>query len=272
MSREITGHYVSVQNSRAFYDECGEGIPLVCIHMGGACSLQWRHFLPLMADQGLRVIAPDLPGHSRSYPVNWTPFSKIRDYADWVMDFIKAVCPDQAPIVCGSGIGGDMTMQLACHYPTEIRAGMAFECAASTSGSLNFLSEYRDSHTYPGFQAMVDLVSTSAMYYPCDEEKVIESKWQHRCTYQGTMVGDMEAWNDHDVREDLKKVKCPLFLFKGEGDYHISDQAVSDTLALIPEGLGEGEVGKEMGHLIMMEEPEKLADACITFLKIRSII
>ena len=86
------------------------------------------------------------------------------------------------------------------------------------------------------------------------------------------MVGDMEAWNDHDVREDLKKVKCPLFLFKGEGDYHISDQAVSDTLALIPEGLGEGAIGKEMGHLIMMEEPEKLANACITFLKNRSII
>lgn len=272
MPQEITGHYAMVDNTRVFYDECGEGIPLVCIHMGGACSLQWQYFLPLMADHGFRAIAPDLPGHARSYPVNWEPFNRMRDYTDWVMHLIQTLCPGEKPVVCGSGIGGDMTLQLACHYPTELRAGMAFECAATTAGSLSFLSEYRDPHSYPGFQAMVDLVSTSAMYYPCDREKVIESKWQHRCTYQATMVGDMEAWNDHDVRDQLHKVQCPLFLYKGEADYHISDQAVDDTLKLIPEGLGEGRVAQGVGHLIMMEQPEKLAEACLEFLKKRAIV
>ncbi len=272
MIEDITGHYTTVQGARVFYDECGEGIPLVCIHMGGACSLQWRHFLPLMAAQGMRAIAPDLPGHSRSYPVEWKPFNRMRDFADWVRSFIDTVCPGETPVVCGSGIGGDMTLQLACHHPDAIRAGMAFECAASTAGSLSFLSEYRDPHSYPGFQAMVDLVSTSAMYYPCNEEKVVESKWQHRCSYQASMVGDMEAWNDHDVRGDLHKVRCPIFLFKGEADYHITSQAVADTLALIPDGLGEGRVAEGMGHLIMMEQPEKLAEACTAFLKARSIL
>ena len=119
---------------------------------------------------------------------------------------------------------------------------------------------------------MVDNASTSAMYYPCDEEIVLESKWQHRCTYQETCVADMDAWNDHDVREDLKNIRSPIFLFKGEADYHISEKAVQETIKMIPDGLAEGGIAEGMGHLIMMEQPEKLASACLKFLKNRSIV
>ena len=43
-----------------------EGIPLICIHMGWACSLQWQYFMPIMAEAGFHVIAPDLPGHAKA--------------------------------------------------------------------------------------------------------------------------------------------------------------------------------------------------------------
>ncbi|MDH4382830.1 MAG: alpha/beta hydrolase, partial [Gammaproteobacteria bacterium] len=177
----------------------------------------------------------------------------------------------EQPVVCGSGIGGDMTLQLACNYPGGIRAGMAFESAART-GSISFLSSYADPHTFPGFHALTDNASTSAMYYPCDPLKVLESKWQHRATYQETCVADMDAWNDHDVRDKLHQIQCPIFLFKGEADYHIPEQAVMETLAGIPNGLGEGGIAKGMGHLIMMEQPEQLAEACLAFLRRRQII
>jgi hypothetical protein len=39
MAHEITGSYAIVDGARAYYDVCGSGIPLVCIHMGWACSL-----------------------------------------------------------------------------------------------------------------------------------------------------------------------------------------------------------------------------------------
>jgi len=40
MAHEITGRYAIVDGARAYYDVCGSGIPLVCIHMGWAarCS------------------------------------------------------------------------------------------------------------------------------------------------------------------------------------------------------------------------------------------
>ena len=155
--------------------------------------------------------------------------------------------------------------------PDGIAAGMAFESAACT-GSISFLSGYSDPHSFPGFQALVDNASTSAIHFPCDERKVIESKWQLRATYHATCVADMDAWNDHDVRGELHRIRCPMFLYKGEADYHVPEQAVLDTIAAIPDGLAEGGIAPHMGHLIMMEEPERLAEACLGFLYRRGIL
>lgn len=82
----------------------------------------------------------------------------------------------------------------------------------------------------------------------------------------------MDAWNDHDVRDKLDRIRCPIFMFKGEADYHIPDQDVLDTIKAIPNGLAEGGIAKGMGHLIMMEDPDGLAEACLGFLRRREII
>jgi len=74
------------------------------------------------------------------------------------------------------------------------------------------------------------------------------------------------------VREHLHKIECPILLFKGEADYHVPEQAVMDTIAAIPDGLAEGGIAKKMGHLIMTEGPEPLAETCLGFLRRRKII
>ena len=46
-TEDIRGHYVKVNGTRIFYDEIGEGYPIVCVHTAGACSLaQWSGFPP----------------------------------------------------------------------------------------------------------------------------------------------------------------------------------------------------------------------------------
>ena len=47
---------------------------------------------------------------------------------------------------------------------------------------------------------------------------------------------------------------------------------MEETVAAIPDGLAEGVIAKDMGHLIMMEQPEKLAAACLDFLRRRGIL
>ena len=54
---------------RIYFEENGEGIPLVCLHTAGSDGRQWRH---LLADEEFskkfRIIAFDLPWHGKSNP------------------------------------------------------------------------------------------------------------------------------------------------------------------------------------------------------------
>ena len=92
MLEPIIGHYLRVANTRIFFDEMGSGIPIVCIHTAGANSLEYRHLLPILSEKGFHAIAPDLPGHGRSYLVDDEPFRDMHEYAEFVWSFIQEVC------------------------------------------------------------------------------------------------------------------------------------------------------------------------------------
>ncbi len=70
----MVGRYVHVEISaarlhRIYFEENGQGIPLVCLHTAGSDGRQWRH---LLADaefsKAFRIIAFDLPWHGKSNP------------------------------------------------------------------------------------------------------------------------------------------------------------------------------------------------------------
>ena len=46
---KINGKYLNLkinnQNSRIFFEENGNGIPLICLHTAGSDSRQFRHYL-----------------------------------------------------------------------------------------------------------------------------------------------------------------------------------------------------------------------------------
>jgi pimeloyl-ACP methyl ester carboxylesterase len=54
---------------RVYFEEAGQGIPLICQHTAGSDGKQWRHFLtdPDITNR-FRVTVPDLPYHGKSLP------------------------------------------------------------------------------------------------------------------------------------------------------------------------------------------------------------
>ena len=70
---EITGRYVYVTvqgvEYRVYYEEAGEGMPILCQHTAGSDGRQWRHLLedPELTKE-FRIIATDLPFHGKSLP------------------------------------------------------------------------------------------------------------------------------------------------------------------------------------------------------------
>ena len=69
----VTGRYIylNIQNIdyRVYYEECGNGIPMICQHGGAGDGLEWRHLLnDTEITSKFRVIVPDLPYHGKSLP------------------------------------------------------------------------------------------------------------------------------------------------------------------------------------------------------------
>ena len=75
----ITGRYVYLTvegiEYRVYYEEAGEGIPLLVGHTAGSDGRQYRHMLcDPEVTKNFRVIAFDLPYHGKSLPpygVRW---------------------------------------------------------------------------------------------------------------------------------------------------------------------------------------------------------
>ena len=265
MSHEIIGRYVTVDGTRIYYEQCGQGTPLFCIHTAGACSIEYYEFLPEMARRGFRAIAIDLPGHGKSYPVNWEPFRQMHAYAEFVWKIAKAVCGNEKPVILGCSIGGNMTVDLACHHSAEMLAALALEGAAHTP-TFPDLRIYEHPHAAPGWRDMMERAAISSLYYPVEESKVVETRWMHRYCSQEIAVADLECWANHDVRSKLKDVVCPIMIFKGEADYYLPEHLLDATVAGISKGLAEKVIGARMGHYPMFEQPKDLAQICCDFL------
>ena len=67
------GRYINVEILgdvyRIYYEEAGQGIPLLCHHTAGSHGSQWRHILENKAiTDNFKVIVYDIPYHGKSMP------------------------------------------------------------------------------------------------------------------------------------------------------------------------------------------------------------
>ena len=94
-----TGRYVYLDldgvEYRVYFEENGQGIPLLLQHTAGADGRQWRHVLE-DADlaEHFRMIAYDLPYHGKSLPPKSEPWGrrtlKLRSPNGYLVTFEEA--------------------------------------------------------------------------------------------------------------------------------------------------------------------------------------
>ena len=92
VGRYVTAPFAGVEY-RVFYEEAGQGIPLVCLHTAGTDSREWRHQLcDPDINKNFHVIAFDLPRHGKSIPPPewWKEEYKLT--AKFYTDFTLALC------------------------------------------------------------------------------------------------------------------------------------------------------------------------------------
>ena len=98
------GRYVQANGLDIYYEEYGNGEPLLLIHGGIVNHTMWEKHIPIFA-QHFRVIAPDSRGHGRTK--NTIDTMSYRLLADDMVAFIHALGLQQ-PLVCGYTVNGEI--------------------------------------------------------------------------------------------------------------------------------------------------------------------
>ncbi len=97
--------------------EGGAGPPLVLLHGPGEHAAKWLRVIPDLAAT-YRVIAPDLPGHGASEPIDGT--ADAQRVLDWLDALIERTCPT-APVLVGQIVGGAIAARYAARHGDRVR-------------------------------------------------------------------------------------------------------------------------------------------------------
>jgi esterase len=110
----------AVNGVRLYYEEHGEGAPILCIHGGGSTAMMWEDAVGELAGLG-RVIAYDRRGCTRSErpePYERTTVAEQADDAAALLDALDA----SPAIVVARSYGGAVAVDLALRHPEGVRA------------------------------------------------------------------------------------------------------------------------------------------------------
>ena len=263
MLEPITGRYVRFdlagRSYRVYFEEAGQGIPLLCLHTAGADSRQFRGLLnePRITDR-FRVIAFDLPWHGKSSPPeNWqreTYRLTSAMYCDLILTFMAALGLER-PVVMGCSIGGRVCLNLALDHAANFRAIVGVQCAASTPRYYDpaWLAHPEVNGPVAGAATVMGLMCPDN-----PEDERWETLWHYMQGGPGIFGGDLYFYQvEGDLRERVKEIDTsvtPLFLLTGEYGYSCSPQDTLQTAAQIDGA--DVRIMPGLGHFPMSENPQ----------------
>src|ERR1700743_990897 len=109
------GKFKTIKGLRLYYEESGEGIPLILLHAFGGNTVMWSGYTAELAKH-YRVIAIDLPGHGRSDPMDTTLVYLHKRAAEYVLGLLDDLHIDSAYIM-GASSGAFITLYMATMRP-----------------------------------------------------------------------------------------------------------------------------------------------------------
>ena len=151
-------HYTEIDDGlggrlRIAHVEAGDGPVVLLLHGEPSWSFLYRHMLPVLADAGLRAVAPDLVGFGRSdKPTARTDYTYQR-HVDWMTAWLEATDLRDVTLVCQDW-GGLIGLRLVAEHPdrfARVVAANTFLPTGDNHPGEAFLNWQRFSQTVPEF-------------------------------------------------------------------------------------------------------------------------
>lgn len=246
------------------FDQQGSGTPVVLLH--GFCGSRkyWRDVLPTLASR-YWVIAPDLRGHGDS-PATDGVYTMER-LADDTAALLDRLGIGKA-FVFGHSLSGYSTLAFADRYPDRLLGyGLVHSTSlpdteAGKEGRLKAVEQIRSAGVKPFVDGLVPKLFAPEHRTSMADKVEAAKSIGYGTSPQGAVGCALGMRERVDRTETLRRTALPTLLLAGEWDDVIpterrfTAQAPHITAVTLP----------GVGHMGMMENPAKFAEAVLAFL------
>lgn len=210
---------IRVRDIEMYYEETGQGTPLLLIHGLGSSARDWERQIPYFS-KNYRVITYDVRGHGQTdKPAG--PYG-IPLFAQDTAEFMKILNIESAHVV-GISMGGMIALQLAVNAPERIRSLVVVNTGAEliVRSFREFLMVLQRKLIVRllGMQKMGEILSGRLFPDPEHEElrKIFVEHWAENDprAYRDSMQG-LLGWS---VTDKLGFIPCPTLIVSADNDY-----------------------------------------------------
>ncbi len=269
------GYLETGDGAKIYYEDQGEGQPILLVH-GWMCSSKvWQKNVPELAKQ-FRVVTIDLRGHGNSSKA--LTGHTIRQYARDVREVIEHLGLQETVLV-GWSLGGQVVLSYCEQYgrDSRLKALGLVDNAPFPFGPADWNSHPLMRCNYDGMNAMFAdytanprkfaIAFTARMFKqkPSDAEMewiVAEMMktppWIAQAVYSDFLMSD--------YAKSLPAVRVPVIVFAANSGVYCHGTAMGKAIAgQLPQGTFIP--FEEAGHILFYEQPQKFNAALMDFVK-----
>ncbi len=226
----------------------GEGKPLLILHGWGSRSERWERVAELLAENGMKVIIPDLPGFGNSQRPSevWG----LDDYCEFIQEFVKFLSLEKFYLL-GHSFGGSLAVKCALAFPEKIDKLFLVGAACFRRKALRKKLFYIIAKVFKIFSFLPCYSCVRKGFY-----KFIVRKSDYPYT-EGVMKDIYLKIIKEDLSDVLPQIQIPTIIIWGEKDKvkpikearSINEKIKNSKLEILPKG----------GHSPYSKMPEKLS-------------
>jgi pimeloyl-ACP methyl ester carboxylesterase len=257
---------------------------LVMIHGLGDEADSWSRLFPLLADEGYRVLAPDLPGFGRSVRKGRISIANHAKAIPALLEACGAV-KEYPAVLCGSSMGAVVAGAAACARPDLSGALILLDGCFPMAGkfdpgmvlmALPFIGKkwYRAfrhdpegawKSLYPFYNKLDAMTAADKNFLRERVMARVESASQERAYFASlrSLMG-LGLFGGRSFSRRIQNYPGKILVLWGAEDKIFKPEATRDFLALRPDAVFKTIAGG--GHLVHQEKPKETAAAILEFI------
>ena len=259
-------HRTTVDGRPAEYGEGGlggSGPTLVFLHGWGLGQHVYKRALKRVVAQGVRVVAPALPGFGGTPDLPHDQFS-LAGYASWVAEFLNALELPQPLTLVGHSFGGGVAIQTAHDHPQAVGRLVVVNSIGGSAwrhegGAMRTLAERPLWDWGLHLRADVAPIRQLRRVLPVIVEDALPNLLRNPAALW--RVGKLAATTNLTAElEELRRRELPVVVLWGEADTVIPALARDSMMA----ALGSVSVPMKGSHTWLLSDPEAFGEVMTT--------